>query len=189
MRDRGTDRAVSTTFGYVLTLAITAVLVSGLLVGTGQYVDGRREQVADRELSVLAERIAARTADADRMARADGGADSARVRVSVGLPRTVAGASYRIEVDDAATPQTTPPTYDITLTAAGRSVTVAVRTGVDVESGTLSGGPLLVVYDPGTGTLSFESGDDVSPSVGPPLLASPTPRFASPATAARGGGG
>ncbi|WP_231751450.1 hypothetical protein [Halogeometricum sp. CBA1124] len=55
MRAREADRGVSTTLGYVLTLSITAVLVSVLLVGTGQYVDDQRSQVAERELSVLSD--------------------------------------------------------------------------------------------------------------------------------------
>lgn len=166
------DRAVSTTLGYVLTLTITAVLVSGLLVGTGQYVDDQRRQVTDREMSVLGERIAARTADADRMARAGNGTNAVRVRVQ--LPRTVAGESYRIEVSEPAV--TTPRTHEITLTTgrADRSVSVSLRTGVDVEETTLPGGTLVVVYDPATERLSFARSDDVSPALRAPAVAPPT---------------
>jgi hypothetical protein len=173
MRARETDRGVSTTLGYVLTLSITAVLVSVLLVGTGQYVDDQRGQVAERELSVLSERVAARTADADRMVRGGGGATD--VRVSVDLPRTVAGTPYRIEVSEPSV--TTPRTHDITLTTGpeGESVSVRIRTGVDVESASLAGGSVVVVYDPTADSLSFESGDDVSAAV-----ASPTAFAAAP---------
>lgn len=166
MRAREADRGVSTTLGYVLTLSITAILVSVLLVGTGQYVDDQRSQVAERELSVLSERVAARTVDVDRMVRAGDGANA--VRVSVDLPRTVAGTPYRIEVSEPSV--TTPRTHDITLSTGrtGESVTVTVRTGVDVESASLAGGSVVVVYDPAADTLSFEAGDDVSPAVAPP---------------------
>lgn len=180
MRARESDRGVSTTLGYVLTLVITAVLVSGLLVGTGQYVDGQRERVVDRELSVLGERIAARTADADRMVRAGDGAEAVRVRVD--LPRTVAGGSYRIEVSDSPGVTGTPAAHDITLTSGGgsQSVTVRVRTGIDVETGTLAGGNLVVAYDPATDRLTFESGDSVGPA---PALSNPSMR--PPATVRR----
>jgi hypothetical protein len=35
---QGADRAVSITVNYVIVLGITAVLISGLLVGAGGYV-------------------------------------------------------------------------------------------------------------------------------------------------------
>ncbi|RYJ13405.1 hypothetical protein ELS19_05115 [Halogeometricum borinquense] len=168
MRASKRNRGVSTTLGYVLTLSITAVLVSGLLIGTGQYVDDQRRQVADRELSVLSERIAARTADIDRMVRAGDGTNEVRVRID--LPRTVAGESYRIEVSEPTV--TTPRTHDIMLTTGqtDQAVTVSLRTGLDIEAASLSGGNLVVVYNPADGRLSFESGDTVSPAVLAPSL-------------------
>lgn len=171
MRTRESDRGVSTTLGYVLTLVITAVLVSGLLVGTGQYVDGQRERVVDRELSVLGERVAARTADADRMVRAGDGTEAVRVRVD--LPRTVAGGSYRVAVSDPSGATGTPAAHDITLTSGDQSVTVRVRTGTDVETGTLAGGNLVIAYDPASGRLTFESGDAVAPALRNPSLRPP----------------
>lgn len=173
MRPRESDRGVSTTLGYVLTLVITAVLVSGLLVGTGQYVDGQRERVVDRELSVLGERVAARTADADRMVRAGDGTEAIRVRVD--LPRTVAGGSYRVAVNESAGATGTPAAHDITLTSGsgGQSVTVRVRTGTDIEAGTLAGGNLVVAYDPASERLAFESGDAVAPALRDPSIRPP----------------
>ncbi|MDS0298480.1 hypothetical protein NDI76_06980 [Halogeometricum sp. S1BR25-6] len=186
-REFASDRAVSTTLGYVLTLVITAVLVSGLLVGTGQYVDGQRDRVVDRELSVLGERIAARTADADRMVRAGDGAEAVRLRVD--LPRTVAGGSYRVEVSDSPGVAGTPAAHDVTLTSGdgGRSATVRVRTGTDVENGTLAGGNLVIAYDPATERLVFESGDDAGPAFD--LTPAFAFAFAPPPRAATGGAG
>ncbi|WP_363465778.1 DUF7266 family protein [Halogeometricum borinquense] len=189
MRASKRNRGVSTTLGYVLTLSITAVLVSGLLIGTGQYVDDQRRQVADRELSVLSERIAARTADIDRMARAGDGTNEVRVRID--LPRTVAGEPYRIEVSEPTV--TTPRTHDITLTTGqtDQSVTVSLRTGLDIEAESLSGGNLVVVYNPADGRLSFESGDTVSPAVLAPSLTpsqrQPLTRLLTPSLRSRSG--
>ncbi|QIB73759.1 hypothetical protein GL213_10355 [Halogeometricum borinquense] len=189
MRASKRNRGVSTTLGYVLTLSITAVLVSGLLIGTGQYVDDQRRQVADRELSVLSERIAARTADIDRMARAGDGTNEVRVRID--LPRTVAGEPYRIEVSEPTV--TTPRTHDITLTTGqtDQSVTVSLRTGLDIEAASLSGGNLVVVYNPADGRLSFESGDTVSPAVLAPSLTPsqrpPLTRLLTPSLPSRSG--
>ncbi|SFR44428.1 DUF7266 family protein [Halogeometricum limi] len=173
MRPReGADRGVSTTLGYVLTLAITAILVSGLLVGTGQYVDDQRRQVSHEEMAVVGERIAGRTADVDRMVRAGEGVGTVRVRAE--LPPTIAGQSYRIEVSEPTV--TTPRTHEITLTTtAGDSETVTVRTGVDIAEGSVSGGTVVIDYDPSTDRIGLESNESVSASlVGPDVAFAPS---------------
>lgn len=166
MPPRETDRAVSTALSYVLALTITAVLVSGLLTGTGQYVEEQQRQVTEEELSVLGERLAARTADADRMVRAGDGASDVRVRID--LPRTVAGQQYRIEVSEPAV--TTPRTYELTLTTTGtdQSWTVRVRTGTAVRTGSVSGGTVVVAYDAADDRLALEADDEVVPALAAP---------------------
>ncbi|MFC4356875.1 hypothetical protein ACFO0N_02805 [Halobium salinum] len=151
------DRAVSTPLGYVLTLAITTVLISGLLIAMGGFVDGQRERVVRSELEVLGEQVAADVSAADRLVVA-GGTDT-DVRASFRLPERVGGSAYTVELtdsdagDDAAT---------VTLHSADPEVTVEVtfRTRTDVQVGApVQGGNLVVEYDETDSHLEVHAGD------------------------------
>ncbi|MFC6825970.1 DUF7266 family protein [Halopelagius fulvigenes] len=140
----GTDRAVSTAIGYVLTLTITAMLVSGLLFAGGQFVENEREQVVREELSTLAEQVAASIADADRTAAGD---DGSTVRVAADLPTRVAGNAYHVEVSNEPTPAGEPNRTVVTLTdtADGVSASVTLPTTHEAAPRTVPGGSLVVV--------------------------------------------
>ncbi|GGJ00199.1 hypothetical protein GCM10008995_07550 [Halobellus salinus] len=162
-------RAVSITVNYVIVLGITAVLVSGLLVGAGGYVQDQRTSVVREELTVVAERLAAGIADADRLARAD--AQSRSVRVGVRLPARVAGESYRITVTTRSTPGEGPMRYALTLRSSGTDVRVTLTTStlVGIEEGSVSGGWVVVRADAGDSTLVLADGDPSgSLSLAPP---------------------
>lgn len=95
MRD---DRAVSTTLSYVLTLSIAAILVSGLLLAGGSYVDERREAVVEDELTVIGQQLAAGLERADRLVVA-GGEGNTELNVTQNLPNKVTGSGYRVSLD------------------------------------------------------------------------------------------
>ena len=158
------DRAVSITVNYVIVLGITAVLISGLLVGAGGYVQDQRESVVREELSVVAEQVATGIDDADRLARADGGyvVDGSRtVRVGVDLPDRVAGESYRIEVTERSTPPNQPARHELTLQSSSTrvSVTLTISTRVDLQEGSVGPGRMTVRLDTGGPTLVLDDGD------------------------------
>lgn len=163
------DRAVSITVNYVIVLGLTAVLVSGLLVGAAGYVQQQRTNVVREELTVVAEQLAAGIGDADRLARV--GAPPRSVRVGVSLPPRVAGESYRIEVTERTTPAGQPARHDLTLRSASTdvSVTLTISTLVDLDEGSVDGGWVVVRLD--SGELVLSDGD---PS-GSLSLAAPTP--------------
>lgn len=154
------DRAVSTTVSYVLALTITSLLVSGLLTAGGGYVDAEREQVSRDGLGVAGERLAAGISDADRLAStADAGAGGSTVRVRVALPDRVAGADYAVEVVELAAPADRPDTYELRLSTDSPRVTVRVRVQTDhpLATGRVTGGSLVVRYDPAAGELALTS--------------------------------
>ena len=165
-----TDRAVSITVNYVIVLGITAVLVSGLLVGAGGYVQDQRTSVVREELTVVAEQLAAGISDADRLARAD--AQPRSVRVGVTLPARVAGESYRITVTNRSTPGAEPMRHELRLRSSSSdvSVTLTISTLVGLEEGSVNGGWVVVELDGGS-TLVLTDGD---PS-GSLSLVRPTP--------------
>lgn len=92
-----TDRGVSVTVNYVMTLAITAILLSGLFVASGSLIQSQSERAIQDELDVVGERLAADLSTADRLAESAEG-DDAHVRLTIELPRRVAGTAYSIEI-------------------------------------------------------------------------------------------
>ena len=140
---RGDDRAVSTALGYVLSLAIASVLISGLMIAAGGFVEGEREQVIRSELEVVGQTLIADVEGADRLASAIDG----EVRVRSTLPRRVGSSAYTIEISGPFAGANTRST--IVLSAASVDVRAELRlvTNTDVATGTVQGGELVVDYD------------------------------------------
>lgn len=164
------DRAVSITVNYVLVLGITAVLISGLLVGAGGYVQTQRENVVREELSVVAEQLAAGIDDADRLSRANDRYvrdDTRSLRVGVDLPSRVAGESYRITITNVTTDPDQPSRYELRLRSASSdvSVTLTISTIESLAGGSVTGGRVVVRLD--GGDLVVTDGDP-SPSLDRP---------------------
>ncbi|WP_424015305.1 DUF7266 family protein [Halorubrum xinjiangense] len=151
MRDRsgGSDRAVSVTVGYVMTLAISTLLLSGLFVAGGSFVESERERAAQGELTVVGERLAADLGTVDRLVANTASRDELTVDRSLTLPDRVSGTGYRIRVTAGETGGT------IALESDGTDATVEIpfRTseGVAVENATVDGGSLRIRWDPDGG--------------------------------------
>lgn len=147
---------MSVTVGYVLTLAIGAMLLSGVVIGVGGVIDSQTDRAVQSDLSVLGQTAAANVESADRLARAAeagqsnaAGATNATVAVAVDLPTRVAGIPYRIAVDDDA----------VTLRTDRReaAMEIAHTARVNVTPTTVRGGPIRIEYDhggAGTGNLT-----------------------------------
>lgn len=153
VRDDHTDgRAVSPVFGYALTLGITTVLIAGLLIAAGGFVDTQRQATTESELEVIGHQLAADVAAADRLARTDG---TETVAVTRGLPNRVVGSSYTVHVrDDENGP--TRPYLELTSTQPEVSVTVGLLSQTDVDPSSVGGGKIVVTYE--NGALVIQSG-------------------------------
>ena len=167
MRD---ERAVSTTLGYVLALAISSILVSGLLIAGGSFVNDERQRVTTDELEVLGGQLAEGYHDADRLASTSG-ATNASVRVT--LPGRAAGSGYVVTVVERTSPSDEPYRYDLVFesNAADASATVTIRTDHEVTETSVSGGHVVVR------AVDTDGDDDIdelrleSESLTPPLAA------------------
>lgn len=147
-RPRADGRATSTVVNYVLLLAVLAILISTIVAGSSSYVDDRRSQVVHDELEVVANRLAADLTTADGLA---GTVDpNGSVEMRAPLPERVARRHYRVEIR-----QATPDTYALRLAADGVNVTAWATLTLDrpVRTGSYSGGPLRIGYDPAAGRL------------------------------------
>lgn len=149
-----TDRAVSTTLGYALTLAITTLLVTGLLVGVGGFVEDQRERAIRSELQVVGQQMAADVQAGDRFAET--GDTTFTIRRD--LPNEVAGTSYTVEV--VGDPANDPPeeTY-LRLSTSNPDIVVEVDMALrtHIEEASFTGSRLVVSYDTGTGKLEVDN--------------------------------
>jgi len=132
---------VTTTLSYVLTLTITAALVSGLLIAAGTAVEDRRQEVARDQMDVVGQGLAARLAAADRLTATG---SEPTVRVEVSMPRSVAGANYRIEAADG-----DPATLTLSSDDVEASVQVSVPLRTPLNGGEIRGGDVAIVLTDG----------------------------------------
>lgn len=137
-----TDRGTSLTLGYVLSLSIATVLVTGLLIAGGGFVDERRDQVVREELRVIGQHVASNVEKADRLVVA--GDDVDTVAVNQSFPRAVTGAQYNIHLVPASS-----GSDHLFLNSSSQDIAVRVNvtTETDLRETTANGGTVAVVYD------------------------------------------
>lgn len=143
------ERGVSSTLSYVMSLAIAAILVTGLLLAGGTFVDDRRDEVVRNELHVIGQQVSADVERTDRLVRAgEGSTEAAIIRE---FPDSVAGVNYRLEVRTGSTDQ-------IALIAPRRNleVTVSVETKTPLAESTAQGGAIEAAYDGSSNSLVID---------------------------------
>ena len=133
------DRAVSTTVSYVLTLGISSLLIVGLLVTAGGFVEDRRQTTVQQELSVIGQQVAGDLSGADRLVRVGG----SEVTVRSSLPDEVTGITYRVEVDP---DPSGPTTLRFSTEDPNVAIEVDVRTRTSVAPSAFDGGDLVVTW-------------------------------------------
>jgi len=138
MRD---DRGVSMALGYVLGLSIAFLLVAGLFVAGGNFVQEQRETSVRTEMAVISEQIASDMESADRLAQST---ENGTIVVERSLPSRVSGSSYTVSIEGGADPRLVLRTRDpdVEITAQFSNVTA-------VESTETTGGSIQVTYADG----------------------------------------
>lgn len=134
--DRRQDRGTATTLSYVLTLGITALLISGLIAAAGGTVDRQREDTAREAMEVVGQQLASRLMAADRLA--ESGASDVTIRGE--YPETLAGVGYTITVTGGS-----PTTIELSSAQLDITVTVTAATRTPVSNVSVSGGDVDIV--------------------------------------------
>lgn len=133
------DRGVSTILGYTLNLGVATLLVTGLLVSAGGYVENQQERAIRSELDVIGARTAGEIGAVDRLARSG---PEAEISVTVSVPRRATGATYTIGVNESGNDRVV-----LETTNPDVSVSVPFRSELPVEAGSVNGGSFAVRYD------------------------------------------
>ena len=148
------ERAVSPVFGYVLTLSVATLLVGGLLISAGGFIDDQRRNTAESELQVIGQQISADIAAADRLARTDGAED---IRVGRTIPQAVVGSHYSVEVVENGGP--TSPYLELSTSRPDVTVAVGIASRTTVSTGgTADGGRIVVVYNATSSEVVLRNG-------------------------------
>lgn len=147
-----TTRAVSTTLGFVLTLTITTVLISGIMVAASGFVTAEHERVTEAELEVVGQRLAANVESVDRVVSSSNDQTALVVDTRLELPNRVAGTTYRIQVNTTSS--------ELVLRSADPEVTVRVpiETTTSLKSSSVDAGDVTVTYDRGADQLEVTNG-------------------------------
>lgn len=153
MRDdrvlRTDARAVSTTLGYTMNVAVATLLLTGLLIAGGNVVDDERERTIRAELRVVGQQLAADLTAADRLVV--GLDSSAVVRYERDLPPAVAGSPYTVEVVGGADPHLVLSTDDPDVT-----VRVSLTAESALHSSAVAGGDVVIRWADPDGDADYE---------------------------------
>ena len=116
------NRGISVAVSHALSLAITAVLLSGLLVGAGTFVESNEQRVADTQLSEIGHSVATQVDTLDRL---DATGENVETTVELGYPRAIVGThSYTVSLTEEAVVVASEP--------LDRRVTVEIETETEL---------------------------------------------------------
>lgn len=136
-------RGLSTALGYTLTLAITAVLVSGLLISGGSFVEDQRERVIKSELDVVGEQLTSHLNAADRLNQsAEGSLTDRTISITQPFPADVAGTPYRVTLVEQPDPYIRLETSDAEI-----ATRVYLTNTTAMAQSRASGGSVVIEYD------------------------------------------
>jgi hypothetical protein len=136
------DRSVSFVVNYVLVIAITAVLITGIIIAGGSFVEDQREQVIAGEMRIIGNHIAGNLEQVDRYARA-GPTSEAYINQSFGTD--VTGSTWSVELDERG--DTSQVVVNSTRPEVSVRVNATTQISVDDDSYADSG-KISVVYEP-----------------------------------------
>jgi hypothetical protein len=143
------DRGVSTTVNYILGLSIALLLVAGLFVTVGDFVQDQRETSVRTEMEVLGEQIAVDIEAADRLVQST---DDGNVTVRRSLPSQLSGSSYTIAIEGGDDPYLILTSHDPELSTRARFTNTT-----NVAMTRINGGSIQVNYT--DGKLVLEGND------------------------------
>lgn len=150
-----TDRSTSVILNYILVLAITTILITGLIIAGGNFVEDNRERVIHSELTVIGNHVAGNLEQVDRLVQAsedDVGDDPEVAHVNQSFQDEVTGSHYNVLLDDG-----DPVQVVVNSTQPEVSVRVNVTIQTDVRKSHADGGPISVYYDEDSDELVIDN--------------------------------
>lgn len=146
------DRGISVPLSHAMTLAITSVVVAGLVASAGGLLSDEREQAVGTELSTIGVDLVSTLEAVDRLAAGE----NTTATLEVSYPGRVAGRTYLVSLSAPADCGVDGrPVACVSLLApeSGVERTVPFRNVTPVENGSATGGDLLIEHRDGSLTV------------------------------------
>jgi hypothetical protein len=148
------NRAVSIAVTHALTIAITTVLISGLLISSGELLDDQEERVSQSQFDEIGADVISLINSLDRL---NGTGDDVNVSVDPSYPEEVAGHSWKMNLSGGGeNPFNTTHALNITSDNFDRTIQYPLNTtnaNVDVGATTSNSDPEIWLCDDGTITF------------------------------------
>lgn len=153
-RLRADRRGTSITVTHVLVLAITTLLVAGILTAASGLIDGQRDRAATEQVEIVGERLVTELERTDQLANAT---PNATVTLRTDHPERIVGSQYRLYLTT--TPGVCSTRVCLVLNVSDPEVrrTIPWSNRTRVVAASVRGGDVNVVYN-GT-ALTLERGE------------------------------
>ena len=123
------ERAVSVAITHALTVAISTVLVSGLIIGAGTLLESQQQNVGEQQLEEIGSDAVSYVNTFDRL-NATG--EDVNASVAPEYPERIVGSfRYTIQLND--------DTLVVRSVQLGRSVEFPIETDVEIDQSAISG--------------------------------------------------
>lgn len=152
MRDDNTDRAASIAITHTLTIAITAMLITGLLLSTGGFLERQQNRVARQQMHDITGDVTSLIHGADQLNETG---KTVSVTLDPSYPETITGNTYTLAlVPDPGDP--TSGTLYLNMSRSGLSVEQKISTRTTLNRSFLSGEDPTISLCPGAGGADQE---------------------------------
>jgi len=148
---RRDTRAVSPAVTQALTIGITTLLVTGLLLSGGAFLDAEQENIVRQGLIDIGAGVASDIVRFDQFETTGGVRD---VSFTSTYPDRVATETYRIHL----VPGTDEATIYVNSTSSDLSTQIRFRNETPVCERRVSGGPIVIAYDGSVPCLEVRNG-------------------------------
>lgn len=145
------DRAVSTAVSHAMTLGITAIMLTGLMVGSSQMVTDQREYVVEQGLEDVSSAVVS-----DLMRMDQFNTTGTSVAFETNHPDRIGGRPYTIDVHSDSAGTTV--FLNSSASVAHDSVPVRFANQTAVCESSVDGGAVEVAYDPGADCIELRNG-------------------------------
>lgn len=133
------DRAVSIAITHALTIAITTVLLSGLLISSGALLESQEQRVSNQQLSEIGSDVLSYLHDFDRMSSSG---EDVQSTVTPNYPdRIVDSYAYTIELRETANGYAG---IEIRTHRLDQSVQYEIALETDIQESTVRGGDVEI---------------------------------------------
>lgn len=155
---RNDTRATSFTIGYTIDVAITMIVITGVIVGVSGFIADQQHKAVQQQTDVISDRVASAVSGVDDVGSVDGRTNAS---MQVYAPDSIVTGQYTIGIRGDGNAKYI-AVHDKTLDITART---PIQTDAAIENATLSGSDnLVVVYENKPGAtepvMTIRDGDD-----------------------------